>query len=211
MSTPTSTQELAVPKQMREVVGAMMLASFLLFFVSLAVYNLLNCAAIIPSILWLLLVGAVLAGFSREKGARPFAIEILGAFSLKHFVRTIHRETGGTEIQFGYRMFGRCHLYLTIPVEKIEHINWSTGQATHMARRDMNDWSIAIWYEHGDPIKSQKQKGSLNPDQDVYIVGTPGRKENVAAFGHALLVFLRGSGASLVPGNNECTFVRQPA
>ena len=205
--------ELTVPKLIRAVIGAVIgaivLTTFILFFIFMAIYNLFNWMAIIPSVIWLLLVGWVLIGFSKEKSCKQFATEILGAFSLKQFVQTICRENGRNEIQFGYQMFGRRFLYLTIPVDKIDHVNWSTGQATDMAKRDMNDWSVAVWYDHCDPIKSQMKAKWRYPDQDIYIVGPLGRKQDITDFGHAFLDFLCKSGASLAQGNNECTFVRQ--
>ena len=110
MNDGTPNLELAVPKSVREVVGAVIGAIvgtvFLLFFIFLGIYNLFNCMAIIPSLIWLLLVGWVLIGFRREKGSKQFATEILGAFSLKQFVQTIRRKSDQNEIQFGYWMFG---------------------------------------------------------------------------------------------------------
>jgi hypothetical protein len=215
MNDGTPNLELAVPQSVREVVGtligAIVVTAFLLFFIFLGIYNLFNGIAIIPSLIWLLLVGSVLIGFCKEKGSKQFATEILGAFSLKQFVQTICRENGQNEIQFGYWMFGHRFLYLTVPAEKIDHVNWHTGQASHMAKRDVNDWSVAIWYEHGDPIKSQKEHWRKNPDQEVYIVGHSGRKQEIETFGLALVEFLRKSGATLVQGENGCTFVRQLA
>jgi hypothetical protein len=209
MNDGTPILELAVPKRIGAVIGATVLTAFVLFSIFLAIYNLFNWMAIIPSVIWLLLIGWTLISLSKEKGCRRFATEILGAFSLKQFVQAIRRENGLNEIQFGYQMFGNRFLYLTIPIDKIDHVNWRTGQATDMAKRDMNDWHVAVWYDHDNSIKSQKKAKWRHPDQDIYIVGPSGRKQEITNFGHALLDFLRKSGASLVQGNNECTFVRQ--
>jgi len=209
MAGPTSTVELAVPKPVGAVIGATVLIAFLLSSICLVIYNLLNWMAIIPSIIWLLLVGTVLIGLGKSTGHKQFATEILGAFSFKQFVQTIRRENSQNEIQFGYQMFGYRFLYLTVPVEKIDHVHWSTGQASHMAKRDMNDWSVAIWYEHGDPVKSPKQHWMRHPDQEDYIVGPQGRKREIENFGRTFVEFLQKSGAILVQGENECTFVRQ--
>jgi len=193
----------------RAVVVAMVLTAFLLFFVLLAIHNLFHGAAIIPSAIWLFLVGASLIGFGRERGVRRLAIDLLGAFSLKEFVRTGRPENGQNEIQFGYQIFGCRLLYFSVSADKVESIHWGTGQATSRAGRDMDDWSVAIWYDHGDPIKSQKQQKWRHPDQDIYIVGPMGRKQEIAAFGNVLLDFLRKSGASLMQGRDECTFERR--
>jgi hypothetical protein len=209
----TPILELEVPKPVRVVVGAVVVGifgtAFLLFFIFLAVYNLSNRMAIIPSAIWLLLVGSVLIGLSKEKGSKQFATEILGAFSRKEFVQTICRENGENEFQYGFRMFGLHFSYFTIAVDKIESVKWNTGQASHFAGRDVGDWHIAVWYDHGDLVKSKKQHWMKNPDQDLYLIGLEAPKEKTAALGHALLDLLQKSGASLIQGNNDCTFVRQ--
>ena len=77
-----------------------------------------------------------------------------------------------------------------------------------MAGRDLGDWSVALWYDHGDPAKSLAQKKHRWPDQEVYIVGLTGPKNKVDAFGHEFLNFLRQSGVFLVQGENDRKFVR---
>ena len=212
LAVPTSKLEMTVPKSLDTMVGAIVATAFLLFFIILGVFNLFNQIAIIPSIIWLMLIGMWLHAGGKEKGFRRFAIDVLGYFSLNQFIRTTSRESGHNEIQFGYKIFGCRLFYLTIPLNKIESVNWSTGQATSMTGRDMNDWHVFIWHDHDNPAKSQR-KAKLpyplpHPDQDVYGVGPSGRKQEIEAFGHAVVDFLRNSGATLVQGNNECTFVR---
>jgi hypothetical protein len=210
MIRSTPLPELAVPQPVRAVIGAFALTGFILFFVLLAVENLLNWAAVIPSLIWLSLVSAVLFGFCKERGISQVLTEILGAFARKQFARAIPHDGGQSEIQFGYRILGYQRLHLAIPLDKIKSVNWSTGQATHMAGRDMNDWSVALWYDHDDPARSEEKKGLRKPDQEVYIVGPTGKKENTAAFGRSFVDYLRESGASLVAGDDDCTFVRRP-
>ena len=201
--------ELPVPKSKRAVLGAIVLTTFILCFTSLAIYNLFSCVGIVPSMLWLVLVGTVLVGLSKSKGYKQFAIDILGAFSSKEFIQNVRSQDGRNEIQFGYRFFRHRFVYLGIPVEKIEHVHWSVGQLSDRTGRDMNDWSVAVWYDHGDPAKSERNRKWHYPDQDVHRVGPTGRKNEIAAFGHLLLDFLRKAGANLMQGENDCTFVRQ--
>jgi len=75
----------------------------------------------------------------------------------------------------------------------------------------MNDWSVVLWFDHGDPVKSQRNQRFRKPDQDVHIVGPSRRKDLTTAFGHSVLEFLRQAGADLVPGEDEFTFVRKAA
>ena len=201
--------ELPVPKLKRAAIGAAMLTAFILFFVLLAIYNLYSWTAIIPSTIWLLLVGFVLGGFIKTDGWEKFATDILGAFSRKEFIRTIRWENSKTDFQYGFRMFGLRFLYFSIAVERIESIKWNTGQASHMAGRELDDWHVVVWYDHDDPAKSQKQHMLKKPDQDLYIIGMSGAKAETAALGNSLLDLLREAGAIFAQGENDCTYVQQ--
>ena len=77
-----------------------------------------------------------------------------------------------------------------------------------MAGRDMNDWHVAVWYDHLDPVRSQKQAKWRKPDQEVYILGPSSAKEITGEFAHAFLRFLAEGGVNLLPGKDERTFVR---
>lgn len=200
-----------VPKSLGMVIGAVVLTAFLTFFVLLAIYNLLNLAAIVSSILWLLLVAAAIFGFCKEKGIRQTAIEILGAFAVKEFIWSVKGESNCRKILFGYKFCGKRFVYREISVPKIESVSWSTGQASSLAGRDVNDWSVAIWSDHDDSERSQRRRKLKyrKPDQDICIVGPTGRKEDAAAFGLKLVEFLRESGAQLLPGDNDSSFFRK--
>ncbi|MHC4911379.1 MAG: hypothetical protein ACYTE5_00025 [Planctomycetota bacterium] len=205
-----SRSEMSIPKPTGEVIAAWVFTAFIVCFVTLSVSNLLNRVAILPSILLLLLVAAVVWAGCGEEGMRQFLINILGSFASKHFAESISGTKHPTEIRFGFRLLGHRYFYLTIPLDKIETVEWDTGQATDLAGHDMNDWHITIWFDHDDPSKSQKQQDwHRKPDQDVYIVGPHRRKEDAVAFGRSLLDFLRQAGASLVKGQDECSFVRK--
>ncbi len=73
----------------------------------------------------------------------------------------------------------------------------------------MNDWGVVLWFDHDDPVESEKRREWPRPDQDSYFVG-PGRpKEETAAFGRELLAFLERAGVMLVQGKDDCTFDRK--
>jgi hypothetical protein len=204
----TPLLELAIPNPKRKIIGAIVFASFLVFFIALAIYNLFHARAIITSSIWLLLVGFILCGFCKELGGKHVAINILGAFSIKESIQTVPRKDGPNEIQFGYYFFGFRFLYLKIAVDKITQVNWQTGQTSARLGKDAGDWSVGLWYEHRDPEKSKRQHRMRNPEQEVHIVGPEASKEKAAAFGLAFVDFLRSSGASLVRGGDDCHFVR---
>jgi len=205
--------ELQVPKFRRVVMGAVLLMVFILSFVLLAVYNLRSWTAIIPSTLWLLLVGFVVGGFIKTDGWKKFATDILGAFAWREFIRTIRREDGSVDFQYGFWMFGQRFAHFTVVLGNLETVEWSSGQSSHRAGRDMNDWNVVVWYDHDDRAKSQKARSytSRQPDQDLYIIGMSGPKAETAELGRAVLDLLRQSGATFVQGENDCTFVGQPA
>lgn len=213
MSEPIRTLELRVPRTRRDVVGtvigAILAMAFPLFFAWLAIYDLLNSIAFIPSILWLALVGFIIFVLWKEMGPKKVLIEIAGAFAPKQFVWVNPRGDTRKEMHYGYQVFGHRISYWKIPADKITEVYWNTGQASHMAGRDMNDWHVVIWYEHGDPAKMLKrEKYSKNPDQDLYLVGPSGKKENTAAFGRSLLDLLQKSGVLLSQGEDDCHFKR---
>jgi hypothetical protein len=203
--------ELAIPMTRGAVIGAVLLAGFILFFVVVAVHNLFNGVALISSILWLLLVGGVIADMYRKNGIRRFLIDFLGAYCRRQFVRAVPRPSGPAEIQFGYKLFGWWFVYFAVSVDKIESVAWHAGQATSFAGRDMNDWSVGLWYDHGEPLKSQRMQQWPHADQDLYGVGPSGEKELTAAFGKSIVSFLRQAGAVLQQGKDENTFVRPRA
>jgi len=130
MTDPAPTSELAIPNSRASVIGAIVLATFILLFVVVAVHNLADGTAPIPSILWLLLVGTVIGGMCKERGIRRFLINLLGAYALRQFIWTLPKGNGATEIQFGYRLLGHRFAYFGVPVNRIDSVEWHTGQAS---------------------------------------------------------------------------------
>jgi hypothetical protein len=206
MTNRMTLSEMAVPKPRGEIIGAYVLTTAIVFFVVVGVSNLLNRIALIPSIIWLVLVATVVWGRCRKEGIGKFLTNVQGRFASKHFVEKISEEKVRTEIRFGYQLFGRRYFYLRLPIDKIETVEWRSGQATDMVGRDMNDWHVVLWFDHDDPAK--RDKWSRKPDQDIYIVGPDRRKEDTEAFGLSLVDFLRNAGALLAQGEDNCSFVR---
>ena len=117
----------------------------------------------------------------------------------RHFAEISAQALSSREVGFGYELFGRRFLKQAIRVDRIETVEWRTGQATDVAGRDMNDWHVFVCYDHCDPAKSEKRrKWAKKPDQDVYVLGLSTRKEKIEALGMELVAFLQAAGASLV-------------
>lgn len=201
--------EISIPRPVRSVTVAYIFSALLLILVLVAVYNLVNWDAVIASTLWLLLVGAGLFASYKEREATSILTQFLAPFARKQFAKTVYSDGKQGEIQFGYEILRHRRLFRAISVDKIESVSWSAGQASDMAGRDMNDWSVALWFDHDDPLKSQKGSGFRKPNQDIYIVGPTGKHTDIAAFGLKLVDYLRQSGACLVAGENDSTFVRR--
>lgn len=206
-SIESSTMELPVPKHVRSVVGSAVFHAFVGSSILLAFYNLFHLEAVVASLCWLLFVGLMFFDSCRRKGIRQVAAGILGSFARREFVWATN-EAGFGEIQFGYRVFGRRFFCRKIATDKIEEVNWSTGQATSVAGRDMNDWHVTVWYDHGDPAKSERRLKYRKPNQEPYSVGPDGRKEDIVAFGHALGDFLCEAGARLAKRSDQTGYFR---
>ena len=138
--------------------------------------------AMIASVLWLLLVSVVVVDNIRDEGgSRQYIINRLGLYSARHFVRATPEHDAQT-ISVGYLMFGRFLTYLIVDVNAISSIDWSAGQATAMAGRDMSDWHVALWYHHPDGPQRKPFPGVRQ--EDVFLIGPSGSRAIVEAFGN---------------------------
>jgi hypothetical protein len=203
--------EMAIPKSRIGILFHVVFAAGIFFFTILAITNLFVHVAIIASCTWLAIVFiGVRTACKTDGSVWKFVINWLGCFARRQFVEATLRETGPAEIRFGYQFFRRRLFYFLVPVDKIETVDWSTGQATDMAGRDMNDWHVALWFDHDDVSKSEKKQkwGLKKPDQDVYIVGPSTCKAEAEILGLAFVTFLHAAGATWLERIDDCTFGR---
>jgi len=201
---------MTIPKSRGEILWTGFLSLIVVVFAFLAVLNLANHIAIIPSFIWLLIIAWILWSGCRDAGGvRRYLIDWLAAFAGRRFAHFPHEDTHQPRIRFGYELFGRHFYQKDIEFDRIESVEWSPGQATSMAGRDMEDWSVALWYDHGDSEKSKKHHMLRKPDQDVYIVGPSRRKEDTASLGTDFVSFLSGVGVLLIRGEGDNVYVRE--
>jgi hypothetical protein len=202
------TAELRMPKLAREITAPVFMMAFVLFFIVLAVVNLANRSALLASSLWLAFIGLILFAGFKEEGFSKLRLGFLRVFARDEFIQAVELEPDRRFIRIGFRLLGFAFYRLTIPVGKIESVSWSTGQGTYFAKRDMNDWQVSIWYDHDDPVKSQRQAGWRKADQEILLIGAAQKKEITEAFGKAVAEFFREAGANLIPAEADCAFVR---
>jgi hypothetical protein len=192
------------------VFALLFVGGFVGVFVALAVDNLINyrttpLLGLIPSALWLALVVFVAGGTLIWIGAWASLVACLGEFALRHFAE-VWRDGERTVIGFGFTLFGIRFHYLRIEREQIVSVNMNTGQATAFAGRDMNDWSVLLWYS--DPNRRLRRGHVEGIREEVYIVCTPGAKVKASELFAQFVVFLRAAGVELQPSEKENEFRR---
>ena len=204
--------ELLIPKSRSEVVFQFVITVIVVSFAILAVVNLSSGVALIASFIWLAFVTAMVWSSSRrEGGMSPFLINLTGDLFGRRFAEWSSADAQPKCIRFGFQLFGRRFVQKSIRIDKIESVEWHTGQATAMAGRDMNDWHIWVWFSHGDSARTEaRQKWHRKPDQDLYGVGPADRKERTEALALSFVSFLRSAGTDLVPGAISTCFVKAP-
>jgi hypothetical protein len=152
------------------------------------------------SVLWLALIAFVLVLGVWQTGLSGSVVGLLGMFSRRHFADARPTDDG-TVIGFGYQLFGRRFYYLR---EQITSLDVSTGQATAHAGRDMNDWSVALWYLPEAGPTHGPWPGGRN--DEVYIVGPARGRADAIEWLAEVVAFLRAAGVNLEPGEDDTEF-----
>lgn len=179
-------------------------------FTLAALNNLLHVSqvyvtAIIASLLWLLLITFLtVSSVLDEGGIRQFMISFLGIFSRYHFIRATPGTDQAITICVGYIMFGRPHCRLTIDSRAISSIDWSSGQATAIAGRDMDDWHLTLWYHHSQGPRQKPTPGMRS--EEIFFIGPSGPRETIDEFGQQLVAFLKNAGVELSQSKDEREF-----
>ncbi|MFN0125626.1 MAG: hypothetical protein ACKV19_02940 [Verrucomicrobiales bacterium] len=182
----------------------------IVFFAWLAILNLTNRVAVVPSVLWLAIVASIVWNGCREAGGiSRYLTDLLADFAGRHFVIHSVDLHPPSRIRFGYELLGRRFYQLEVDIARIESVEWSPGQATSLAGRDMQDWSVVLWFDHGDPEKSKKDRTVRKPNRSLHVVGPARPQEVTAAFAMEFVHFLQNAGARLTQSPSENAFVRE--
>lgn len=201
---------LHIPKPMSETVIAYVRTGILGFFSVIAISNLLHGIAWIPSGLWLAIISVLIIDHFVNHGLKMSVANFLGSFSRRSFADVIQAEDGRFIVRFRFTVLGHPITHRAIPVEDIERVEWSTGQATSLSGRDMNDWQVVVRCDRGGAARgSWSRRRSRAPDLDIWFVGPPQERQHAAAFGQGVVSFLQQAGADLVRGQDCCSFTRR--
>lgn len=201
---------MTLPKSRGEILWTTFFSLIVVGSTFLALFNLANSVGIIISVIWLLIVGWILGNECREAGGlRRYLIAWLAAFAGRRFALFASDDAHQASIRFGYEIFGHRFYQNDVEIKRIESVEWSSGQATSMAGRDMEDWSVALWYDHCNPERSKQRHMLRKPEQDLYIVGPSRRKEDTVPFGMEFVSFLSSVGAFLIRGEGENVYIRE--
>jgi hypothetical protein len=195
--------ELAMPKRWGGFIFSLVIFIIAAFSTAVAVLELLFRVALVLPLVWLAIVVLLTwSAWEAEGGFLEWLVRFLGSFAGRQFVASGRQHAGNIEIQFGYYLFGRRLHYFKVPLNKIETIEWSPAQ-------NPSYWIVCVWFDHDDPKKSlARQKWARKPDQDVYCVEPYGSKAETEALGRRIIDFLSRAGAKLLPGKDDCAFVR---
>ena len=207
--TRTRFADLRIPDS-GNALGATIGYSLVIVLTVLGACNLLlfqssHFVSILASCLWLLTTSWIIFENIRDAGGiRLYLVHLLRVYSKQHVVRAIP-EHDAKSIAIGYLMFGRFLTYLTIDVSALTSVEWNSGQATAMARRDLDDWHVALWYRSSS---SQLKKSCPGMRQEeISILGPSGSRASVEVFGIQLVEFLGAVGVELTPGRNDQEFI----
>jgi hypothetical protein len=203
-------RELRIPKSTGDAIMQLVIMSLVLFFVLVALLNLTRGEGLIASLLWLTLVTAVSWTACREAGGlRRFLINRVAVLGWP-FMESGAPETGN--IRVGFQFAGRRFIQRRVSLNRIKAVEWTTGQATSMSGRDMNDWTVWLWFEDHDPVRAEGRRKWLgrNAEQDLYGIGPSARKDRAEALGLSVVNFLREAGVDLITDSkSSACFVRR--
>ena len=210
MTNAIPSAELRIPRPGRAI-GMAIWYALVLLTISIALWNLLRVhqipiASTIASVLWLGLVYLLISIPLRAEGnIRQYIIQRLRAFSGHHFARILSGEDGVTWLAMGYTLWGREYFYLQIETTAIYSVAWHAGQGSSMSGRDLNDWSVVMWYRDANGPARKCYPGPCKDDALTMVL--EGSRAEVTAFGQQLVKFLIESGVSLSPGRREGEFL----
>jgi hypothetical protein len=202
--------EMTIPRPRSQTAWVVGLILFVVAFCILAIMDLFRGDAVLASALWLGFVALLVWVHARDAGGlRSYALDTIAAAYGRHYAQATDGGGPSGYLRFGYDLGRHRFVRRTFPLGAVRSVEWHFGQGTSMAGRDMNDWTVAVWYLHGDEAKDeQMRKWSARPGEEPYVIGPHRPKQETEALGQELVALLRSAGIPLVPGQDDQAFVR---
>lgn len=133
-------------------------------------------------------------------------VNCIGGFSRRQFVDVATREGECSLVRFGYTVLGFHLFYLQTSADSIRSVYWHSGQATSLAGKDMNDWSVMVLYRRQKP--KMDERGAKWKRMGIHVVGPSGARDRMQDLGRSFVAFLQLQGVPLVPTDDPDEFVR---
>ena len=183
--------EMDIPKPLGETIFIVAIFVIVVFFVLLAILNILFLhyipkGPLIASIIWLVFIFFSIRSSCREDGGvRQFMIKLVGVFAPHQFAQIVRQNTGRKVLCFGYQLFRNRFCYIKIQCDGIKTIDWSPGQGS----RGTNDWHISVWFDK-DSATTLNWASSHKPRFGIYV-GPSLNKQKTEELGNRFIEFLR--------------------
>jgi hypothetical protein len=211
-----SIVEVRIPRsrtdQLARIFATVFVSAMIVASCSLAVTQFLNFRAaaiysLVASGLWLSLV-ALSLGFAVRHDGNPgrFLMHRLGGLSRDHFVEIDSASSGLREVRLGYLLFGFRANLARVPLDRITKVKWNMGQASSMAREELDDWMVSMWYTPTPPERVKYPTGS-SPEENLHMVGTAGSRSETESLGLSLVGAFRTAGLDLARREDGITYV----
>ena len=179
--------EITIPKSWSEFLFQFVMTAIIGGFAILAVVDLFLNVAVIPSIIWLVLLIVLLRpAIRRDGGLRIWLVNRLGELVGRRFASYSAEGSVRRELYIGFEYLGHRFIQHANPIDEIQRVEWNPGQASGMMGRDMKDWHVFLWFRHNDPADNVRRKVR----KQILVVGPSRRKEITEVFGLSFVAFL---------------------
>ena len=198
--------EMRIPIPVGQTVGEIVISLLILFFVLLAIFNLvlfndIPVIGLLASASCLVLMLLCVWGLCKYNGgARHSLIRLMSFFSRYQFAAVCQQAEGWDALCFGYRFFGRRFYLLKIKCDGIQTVDWNWGQLSDRTGRDANDWHVIVWYNKR--LATKRGWDSFDEhDLGLYIVGPEQEKNKAEELGNRFIEFLRDADVTAAKNN----------
>jgi hypothetical protein len=180
-------------------IAAVVFLFIVLVWTPLAVRNLTDREAMIPSALWIALVTITVVSRIREHGLRGYGRSLLNGFARRQLL-CVERHGQSRTLAVGFRLLGRNFIEQRVPVQDVASLTSSSGQASDRAGRDVGDWTVFLWYRHHDSRREERELRSRykRPGLAILGIGPARAKQGTESLGLQVANFLNASGSPVV-------------